>query len=71
MVQCDNKSAKSSPSGNCYEKSAEAKKMSFQALQKNNNATKSPSSATTTTKDNSGAWGQFKNESYFKSLHHC
>lgn len=65
MVQCENVSAtKTAQGGNkssAYGNGSEMKK----ASQKNT------SSAKDSNRTGGGGWGQFKNESYFKSLHHC
>lgn len=65
MVQCDKLSTKAQ-NGTAYGKtSTEKKATSYQspAAQKSSSATK--------TNDKNNSWGQFKNESNFKSLHHC
>lgn len=61
MVQCDNVSTTKTTQGNkscAYGNGAEMKKVS----QKNSPPAKD---------SNRAGYGQFKNESYFKSLHHC
>lgn len=65
MVQCEKLSnSKSSAYGKT---AAEVKPSGYNqpSVQKNNSSTAKDGGA------KNGSWGQFKNESHFKSLHHC
>lgn len=63
MVQCDKQSTKAaSGNGASYAKPAEKKTPSYQQTMQKSSAKEANSN---------GSWGQFKNESHFKSLHHC